>query len=168
MSRRFSFMLNRIRNNPSSVAISPPRTVSAKPRSISRFTIRYGSPRNGGAAATAFSAVSSSGVSGSGRKRFIGELCRRSWIVCNCKRAAVIAPCAAATGYENIMSSRDHSTGDVMTPEEALRNILKLVEGSDELEDAHAMQILLQSIKTLAEKGLGRSSRRSEFSGLPD
>jgi hypothetical protein len=43
-----------------------------------------------------------------------------------------------------------------MTPEEALRNILKLVEGSDELEDAHAVQILLQSIKTLAEKGLGR------------
>ena len=34
--------------------------------------------------------------------------------------------------------------------------ILTLVEGSDELEDAHAMQILLQSIKTLAEKGLGR------------
>jgi hypothetical protein len=41
-----------------------------------------------------------------------------------------------------------------MTPEEALRNILTLVEGSDELEDA--LQILLQSIKTLAEKGLGR------------
>ncbi len=41
-----------------------------------------------------------------------------------------------------------------MTPEEALRNILKLVEGSDELEDAQAMQILL----TLAEKGLGRSN----------
>jgi hypothetical protein len=44
-----------------------------------------------------------------------------------------------------------------MTPEEALRNILKLVEGSGELEDPHAMQILL-SIKTLAEKGLGRSN----------
>jgi hypothetical protein len=42
------------------------------------------------------------------------------------------------------------------TPKEALRNILKLVEESDELEDAHAMQILLQGIKTLAEKGLGR------------
>jgi hypothetical protein len=41
-----------------------------------------------------------------------------------------------------------------MTPEEALRNILTLVEGSDELEDA--LKILLQSIKTLAEKGLGR------------
>jgi hypothetical protein len=40
-----------------------------------------------------------------------------------------------------------------MTPEEALRNILR----SDEVEDAHALQILLQSIKTLAEKGLGRS-----------
>jgi hypothetical protein len=44
-----------------------------------------------------------------------------------------------------------------MTPEEALRNILKLVDGSDELEDVHALQILLESIKTRAEKGLGRS-----------
>jgi hypothetical protein len=33
-----------------------------------------------------------------------------------------------------------------------------LVEGSDEVDDAHALQILLQSIKTLAEKGLGRSN----------
>jgi hypothetical protein len=71
----------------------------------------------------------------------------------------VIAPCAAATDYENIMSSRDNKDGDAMTPEEALLNILKLVEGSDELEDAHAMQILLQSIKTLAEKGLGREGQ---------
>ena len=38
-----------------------------------------------------------------------------------------------------------------MTPEEALRNILILVDGSDELEDVHALQILLQSIKILAE-----------------
>jgi hypothetical protein len=45
-----------------------------------------------------------------------------------------------------------------MTPEEALRSILKLAEASDEVEDAHALQILLQSIKTLAEKGLGRSN----------
>ena len=51
-------------------------------------------------------------------------------------------------------------------PEEALRNILKLVEGSDEVEDAHALQILLQSIKTSAEKGLGRST--SEDSCLLD
>jgi hypothetical protein len=50
------------------------------------------------------------------------------------------------------------STETAMTPEEALRNILKLVEGSDEVEDTHALQILLQSIKTLAEKGLGRSN----------
>ncbi len=48
-----------------------------------------------------------------------------------------------------------------MTPEEALRNILSLVDGSDEMEDVHALQILLQSIKTLAEKGLGRSEYRS-------
>ena len=44
-----------------------------------------------------------------------------------------------------------------MTPEEALRNILSLVDGLDEMEDVHALQILLLSIKTLAEKGLGRS-----------
>jgi hypothetical protein len=44
-----------------------------------------------------------------------------------------------------------------MTPEEALRNILTLADGSDEIEDVHALQDLLQSIKTLAEKGLGRS-----------
>ena len=44
-----------------------------------------------------------------------------------------------------------------MTPEEAIKNILILVEGSDELEDVHAVRILLQSIKTLAEKGLGWS-----------
>jgi hypothetical protein len=44
-----------------------------------------------------------------------------------------------------------------MMPEEALRNILTLADGSDEIEDVHALQILLQSIKTLAEKGLGRS-----------
>jgi hypothetical protein len=42
-----------------------------------------------------------------------------------------------------------------MTPEEALRNILSLVDGSDEVEDVHALH--LQSIGTLAEKGLGRS-----------
>jgi hypothetical protein len=34
-----------------------------------------------------------------------------------------------------------------MTPEEALRNILSLVDESDEVEDVHAPQILLQSIK---------------------
>jgi hypothetical protein len=45
-----------------------------------------------------------------------------------------------------------------MTPEEALRNILTLVDGSDETEDVHALQILLQSIRTLAEKGLGRAT----------
>jgi hypothetical protein len=44
-----------------------------------------------------------------------------------------------------------------MTPEEALRNILILVDRSDEVEDVHAMEILLQSIRTVAEKGLGRS-----------
>jgi hypothetical protein len=56
------------------------------------------------------------------------------------------------------MSSRTTARCDAMTPEEALLNILKLVEGSDELEDTHAMEVLLQSIKTLAEKGLGRSN----------
>jgi hypothetical protein len=36
-SRRFSFKHNLMRNKPSSVAMSPPRTVSAKPRSTSRL-----------------------------------------------------------------------------------------------------------------------------------
>ena len=47
-----------------------------------------------------------------------------------------------------------------MTPEEALRNILSLVDGSDEMEDVHALLLLLQSIKTLAEKGLGAQNSR--------
>jgi hypothetical protein len=33
-----------------------------------------------------------------------------------------------------------------MTPEEALRNILTLVDGSDEVEDVHALQILLHGV----------------------
>jgi hypothetical protein len=36
-----------------------------------------------------------------------------------------------------------------MMSEEALRNILSLEDGSGEMEDVHALQILLQSIKTL-------------------
>jgi hypothetical protein len=69
----------------------------------------------------------------------------------------VIAPCSPATGYENIKFGWAIAEGDAMTPEEALRNILILVDGSDEVEDVHALQVLLQSIKTLAEKGMGRS-----------
>lgn len=42
-----------------------------------------------------------------------------------------------------------------MTPEEALRNILKLVEGSDELEDAHALQILLTEHQDIGREGTG-------------
>jgi hypothetical protein len=60
--------------------------------------------------------------------------------------------------HGDIKAGRSTARCNAMTPEEALLNILKLVEGSDELEDTHAMQILLQSIKTLAEKGLGRSN----------
>jgi hypothetical protein len=60
-------------------------------------------------------------------------------------------PSIAAMKYDVVCSMR------CATPEEALRNILILVDGSDEVEDVHALQILLQSIKTLAEKGLGRS-----------
>jgi hypothetical protein len=43
-----------------------------------------------------------------------------------------------------------------MAPEEALRNILTLADGSDDVEDVRALQVLLMSIRTLAEKGLGR------------
>jgi hypothetical protein len=44
-----------------------------------------------------------------------------------------------------------------MRPHHDTRGILTLVDGSDEMEDVRTLQILLQSIKTLAEKGLGRS-----------
>jgi hypothetical protein len=54
--------------------------------------------------------------------------------------------------------TRSIAGGKAMTPEEALRNILILVDGSDEVEDVHALQSLLQSIRTLAEKRLGRST----------
>lgn len=43
-----------------------------------------------------------------------------------------------------------------MTSEEALMNILRLIDGSDEVNDERLLQMLLRSIKTLAEKGLGR------------
>jgi hypothetical protein len=38
-----------------------------------------------------------------------------------------------------------------MTPEEALRHILTLADGSGEMEDARIMQMLLESIKTVAD-----------------
>jgi hypothetical protein len=44
-----------------------------------------------------------------------------------------------------------------MTQSDALENILRLVDGSDEMEDVRALHLLLASIKTLAEKGLGRT-----------
>ena len=43
-----------------------------------------------------------------------------------------------------------------MSPEEALMTILRLIDGADELKDAKTLQALLRSIKTLAERGLGR------------
>lgn len=43
-----------------------------------------------------------------------------------------------------------------MTPEEALMTILRLIDGSEELKDEKTPPALLRSIKTLAEKGLGR------------
>ena len=43
-----------------------------------------------------------------------------------------------------------------MTSQEALMTILRLIEGSDEVDDVKALQTLIRSIKTLAEKGLGR------------
>jgi hypothetical protein len=45
---------------------------------------------------------------------------------------------------------------NAMTPEEALRNILTLADASDDIEDISALHLLLASIRTLAEKGLGR------------
>jgi hypothetical protein len=46
--------------------------------------------------------------------------------------------------------------GALMTPEEALMTILRLIDGSEEVNDERLLQVLLKSIKTLAEKGLGR------------
>jgi hypothetical protein len=43
-----------------------------------------------------------------------------------------------------------------MTPEEALMKILRLIDGADELKDEKTLHALLRSIKTLAERGLGR------------
>ena len=43
-----------------------------------------------------------------------------------------------------------------MTPQEALMTILRLIDGSEEVDDARALQALVRSIKTLAAKGLGR------------
>jgi hypothetical protein len=36
--------------------------------------------------------------------------------------------------------------GYAMTPEEALRNILKLIEGSDEIEDAHGSAYIYNEV----------------------
>lgn len=43
-----------------------------------------------------------------------------------------------------------------MTPAEALMTILRLIDGSEDVQDEKMLQVLLRSIKTLAEKGLGR------------
>jgi hypothetical protein len=41
-----------------------------------------------------------------------------------------------------------------MTPVEALKNIKTLVDGSDYVTDARAMQTLIETIRVLVEKGL--------------
>jgi hypothetical protein len=43
-----------------------------------------------------------------------------------------------------------------MTPEEALMTILRLIGGAEDVNEERLLQVLLRSIKTLAEKGLGR------------
>ena len=48
----------------------------------------------------------------------------------------------------NVRTTRESAARDCPNDIRSLRNILTLVEGSDELEDPHAVQILLQSIKT--------------------
>jgi hypothetical protein len=44
-----------------------------------------------------------------------------------------------------------------MTPAEALKHIKKLMEDSERLLDDKSRTVLLQSIKVLAQKGLGES-----------
>ena len=46
--------------------------------------------------------------------------------------------------------------GALMRPEEALMTILRLIDGAEEVNEQRLLQVLLRSIKTLAEKGLGR------------
>ena len=41
----------------------------------------------------------------------------------------------------------------MMQPEEALRHIRKLIDGSEDVEDAAALRLLIDSIRTLVEKG---------------
>jgi hypothetical protein len=43
-----------------------------------------------------------------------------------------------------------------MTPEKALRHIKSLIDGSDYLTDARALQTLIGSIRVLAQKGLAK------------
>jgi hypothetical protein len=45
-----------------------------------------------------------------------------------------------------------------MIPEEALMTILRLIDGSEEVHEESLLPILLQSIKTLAEKAIGRET----------
>jgi hypothetical protein len=40
-----------------------------------------------------------------------------------------------------------------MTPEEALRSILRLIDGSDDVEDVQVLHILLQTIKARQRRG---------------
>lgn len=48
-------------------------------------------------------------------------------------------------------------TRSEMAPDEALRHIRTLIDGSDYLTDVHSMQVLIDSIRVLVEKGLGRA-----------
>jgi hypothetical protein len=64
--------------------------------------------------------------------------------------ARVTIPLLAATGYGGFNLFYSGSGGGYFY------TLIPLLGGI--AEDAHALQILLQSIKTLAEKGLGRSN----------
>lgn len=48
-----------------------------------------------------------------------------------------------------------------MKPEEALRQIKMLIEGSDYVTDPRALLTLIDSIHVLVEKGLGPGGRQS-------
>lgn len=49
-----------------------------------------------------------------------------------------------------------------MTPEEALRHIKTLIDGSNYLIDPRATQILIDSIRVLVEKGLAKGEQDDE------
>jgi Holliday junction resolvase len=72
------------------------------------------------------------------------------------KERALLAKYRDEKGWAHLRNVASDE-GDKMTPEEALKNIQTLIDGTDEMEDLNAYRLLIESIRVLAEKGLGGS-----------